>query len=580
MLKNPGIFPGFFYGGFLADGYGGMVDKKGYLFGPCGHYFSKGEGMNYLKNCLFILFGSLLHGAHVPMEIPVGPALVKEKDVMTEIEKHQKEFEDLMWDLSGSLAVRDEKICAYAKAHKDIVNQDNLSRVLGSALEKTALYFIEQGVNIDSDTIRMAMRMGSIKIFQILLEKALSNKLPDTVQRAFLDLMEVILPLDMTEKDPEMLQLRKNARAAWMEMLKILVDKGADVNGKRSNHFTPLMSAATRGDFEVVEFLVSKGADVNLVGPNGQTALSNAARGGNLQILEFLASKGAVVNPPDRKPFLNALMTGKLDLIKFFVERGVDVKTPFVINDRDADEGEVKRTIYPLDMALNYNPRVETVAYLLEKGADPNKAYIAESSKGREEHSPFETLVYGGLEEGALLLVAKGVKFSPEQKVQFIPHDKWAKEKEICVISYALMPRLLEEAVKQNISLLAKGEKNKTLLHFACLAKVNPADFFRFDRVDVQADLKKTIEILLKNGVDLNVQDDDGNTALHDGIKDQRFPKSINIILDFNPKVTIKNKAGKTAIDLAREEKAQRGDSEQEWSQIILRMEEMAKKEK
>ena len=47
------------------------------------------------------------------------------------------------------------------------------------------------------------------------------------------------------------------------EVVKFLLDSGADANVKGRNRYTPLMSAAWSGHEEIVKLLIAEGADVN-----------------------------------------------------------------------------------------------------------------------------------------------------------------------------------------------------------------------------------------------------------------------------------------------------------------------------
>jgi len=65
--------------------------------------------------------------------------------------------------------------------------------------------------------------------------------------------------------------------------------------------------------------------------------------------------------------------------------------------------------------------------------------------------------------------------------------------------------------------------------------------------------LNKNIEIvdlLLKNGADTNVVDDDGNTPLHLAIFTD-FPGMIDVLLRYTPRMDIQNKSGFTSLKLA-----------------------------
>ena len=78
-----------------------------------------------------------------------------------------------------------------------------------------------------------------------------------------------------------------------LEVVKVLIDRGADVNAKDEKGETTLMYAARSGNLEVVKFLVDKGADVNAKDSNGATALSIASANYRPKTVEYLKAYGA-----------------------------------------------------------------------------------------------------------------------------------------------------------------------------------------------------------------------------------------------------------------------------------------------
>ena len=53
------------------------------------------------------------------------------------------------------------------------------------------------------------------------------------------------------------------AMKGHIEVVKLLLDKGADISVAHADGWTPLNAAATRGHLEVVKLLLDKGADYN-----------------------------------------------------------------------------------------------------------------------------------------------------------------------------------------------------------------------------------------------------------------------------------------------------------------------------
>ncbi len=80
---------------------------------------------------------------------------------------------------------------------------------------------------------------------------------------------------------------------ASVEVLRYLLDVGANVNATSANGTTALMMAVRGGYDTSVELLLSRGADVNHRNENGATALSWATRGAMTTIERSLRAHGA-----------------------------------------------------------------------------------------------------------------------------------------------------------------------------------------------------------------------------------------------------------------------------------------------
>ncbi len=93
------------------------------------------------------------------------------------------------------------------------------------------------------------------------------------------------------ETDPALIVA---AGEGHIEVVKFLLDNGADVNIKGTNGIdTALMSAAGGGHKEIVKLLIDKGADVNAIGSKGRTALAIAVDKNHSEIIEMLKRAGA-----------------------------------------------------------------------------------------------------------------------------------------------------------------------------------------------------------------------------------------------------------------------------------------------
>lgn len=91
------------------------------------------------------------------------------------------------------------------------------------------------------------------------------------------------------------------AEEGKMEMVKLLLDEGADINEIGIEHptdprfredmGTALHRAVERGQEEVVGFLLERGADAGLKDPMGRTPVDLAKGKGNEKILKFFGER-------------------------------------------------------------------------------------------------------------------------------------------------------------------------------------------------------------------------------------------------------------------------------------------------
>ena len=92
---------------------------------------------------------------------------------------------------------------------------------------------------------------------------------------------------------------------------------------------TPLIYAAANGHVEVVRVLLECGANVEKANAYQQTAIHGAAWYGYLEVCRLLLEWGAKLNPRDKwkaTPLHDAARWGNLSVVKLLVEKGADIK--------------------------------------------------------------------------------------------------------------------------------------------------------------------------------------------------------------------------------------------------------------
>lgn len=158
------------------------------------------------------------------------------------------------------------------------------------------------------------------------------------------------------------------------EAVKLLLDRGADVDAKNQFEATALIFGAN--DPDKARLLVAKGANVNAVSKNGRTALMSAATcDGCSETVGLLLSKGAEAKGKDRvgnTALYAAAQANDLESMRLLLEHGADAG--------GGDGGGFT----PLMVAAGHC-NVPAMRLLLSKGADVNatNAFAGEVKFGK-----------------------------------------------------------------------------------------------------------------------------------------------------------------------------------------------------
>ncbi|XP_043484437.1 ankyrin repeat, PH and SEC7 domain containing protein secG-like [Leptopilina heterotoma] len=175
------------------------------------------------------------------------------------------------------------------------------------------------------------------------------------------------------------------------KLIKILLEFGAEINGKNKIGVTPLHVSAERGHEEICKMLLIKGADVNAVNEHEETALHFAAQKGREETVKLLLEFGAKIdckNVYGDTPLHFAADRGKKEICKMLLIKGADVNAL------------TRKKETALHMAVK-NGHVETVKFLLEFGAEIN-------CKNKNGATPLHFSARQGNKEIIKMLLIKG----------------------------------------------------------------------------------------------------------------------------------------------------------------------------
>jgi ankyrin repeat protein len=190
------------------------------------------------------------------------------------------------------------------------------------------------------------------------------------------------------------------AYSGSLDTVRLLLEAGADANATDEyQKETALMWAAAEGHTDVVKALLDSKADPNIKAhvtslterkhadhpSGGFTALMFAARNGHEDVVRALIANGAdpkLTNGDGASATVVAIVNDRFDLAKTLVDLGADANDGslyFAVDMHDATtdmrakDGSRLRADFP-----NKLTALDLVKYLLDKGADPNKAFVGQ----------------------------------------------------------------------------------------------------------------------------------------------------------------------------------------------------------
>jgi ankyrin repeat protein len=187
------------------------------------------------------------------------------------------------------------------------------------------------------------------------------------------------------------------SRTGRADAVKQLIEAGADVNAQTYQHETALMWAAAEGHADVVKLLLDAKADPNRKArvttiadrknadhpTGGLTALMYAARNGHEPVVRALMAGGAdskLTNGDGVTAMAIAIVNDRFDLASVMLDLGADANDGslyFAVDMHDATTDMRARDGSRLRADhVNRLSAVDLVKRLLERGADPNKAFV------------------------------------------------------------------------------------------------------------------------------------------------------------------------------------------------------------
>uniref|UniRef100_A0A3P8T2I2 Ankyrin repeat and KH domain containing 1 n=1 Tax=Amphiprion percula TaxID=161767 RepID=A0A3P8T2I2_AMPPE len=184
----------------------------------------------------------------------------------------------------------------------------------------------------------------------------------------------------------------------FVDVVKVLLKEGANIEDHNENGHTPLMEAASAGHVEVARVLLEYGAGINTHSNEfKESALTLACYKGHLDMVRFLLEAGADQEHKTDEmhtALMEACMDGHVEVARLLLDSGAQVNMP-------ADSFES-----PLTLAA-CGGHVELAALLIERGANLEEV-------NDEGYTPLMEAAREGHEEMVALLLAQGANINAQ----------------------------------------------------------------------------------------------------------------------------------------------------------------------
>lgn len=373
------------------------------------------------------------------------------------------------------------------------------------------------------------------------------------------------------------------------DILRALIEAGADISLRELNGKPPLHYAARQGHSEIAELLLRNGSDPTWADDQGRTASHEAAKANQCNILRVLAAAGDDLSGVDKNgnsllhaaadggareafemlvntradtlrwsndtgwtPVHVAVVVSSVEMVKFVLDVAAGHK--FQDSNFDIDSARHNFGVTPLMEAARAGTR-GVVELLLNYGANPHIVNDIECSA-------LYYAVLGGHTEVVRVLIHRGADINA--RIQGC--GSYAVLTAVHLGHIEILEALLESGARLSdvttndghtvLHIAARQERLgllRRLLHKALSLDVNALSHEARTPLIIAAAAGRVdaVRMLLGHGANTSTSDNDGWTPLHWAVKSSSL-RIVRMLLEHGADPTAKSASGETALSIAR----------------------------
>jgi ankyrin repeat protein len=274
-----------------------------------------------------------------------------------------------------------------ARADTEAVDREGKTALMCAVKEgnmEMALLLINYKANLEATLtdencmtpLMMAGIQGNVDLVRVLIEKGANLEAVTEAPSDKVEAMQGPSPGNNTSARGGQTPLMLASIGGHVEAIRLLIEKGANVEAADKSGMTPLILASFTGHVQAIRMLIEKGANLEAVDENCMTPLMYASVSGHADALRVLIENGANVEAPDssgKTPLQNAKRQGHNEVVSLLKEHGAE----------ETDENDRLRVLLA---SVRYgNPDALRILAELLKGMDDDDSEEGEQARRCDE---------------------------------------------------------------------------------------------------------------------------------------------------------------------------------------------------